>query len=207
MQYNRIATVAAAIAVTAALSACGSSDNGGDTMTTSVTAPVSTSVEGAAQASHNEADVTFAEGMIPHHQQAVEMSDIVLSKEGIDPRVVELADEIKAAQGPEIEQLQSWLREWGAAPSNTMPGMPGHDMGDMQGMMSEQDMAALSDAQGVEASRLFLTQMVEHHEGAVSMAQTEVDSGQFPAAVELARSIISSQEQEIDAMQELIEQL
>ncbi|OBB77766.1 DUF305 domain-containing protein [Mycobacterium sp. 852014-52144_SCH5372336] len=209
MQHKRIITVgAAAIAVTVTLSACSNSDNSGDTAaTTPVTTPTSTSVNGAGQASHNQADVTFAQGMIPHHQQAIEMSDMVLAKDGIDPQVVELANEIKAAQGPEIEQLQTWLREWGVAatpPTGPMPNMPGHDM---DGMMSEQDMAALRDAQGVEASRLFLTQMIEHHEGAISMARTEVDSGQFPAAVDMARSIISSQQQEIDSMQQLLQQL
>jgi uncharacterized protein (DUF305 family) len=149
--------------------------------------------------------------MIPHHQQAIEMSDMLLGKQGIDPRVVSLANEIKAAQGPEIEQMQGWLTDWGVSttttsPGSGMPGMPGHDMGDMSGggMMSEQDMAALRDAQGVEASRLFLTQMTEHHEGAIAMAQTEVDGGQFPPAMELARSIIASQQKEIDTMQQLL---
>jgi uncharacterized protein (DUF305 family) len=72
------------------------------------------------------------------------------------------------------------------------------------GMMSEQDMAALRDAQGVEASRLFLTQMIEHHKGAITMSQTEVEKGQFPPAGELARSIITSQQKEIDTMQQLL---
>ena len=67
-------------------------------------------------------------------------------------------------------------------------------------MMSQQDMAALQNAQGAEASRLFLTQMIEHHKGAITMARTEVDGGQFPAATEMARSIITSQQQEIDSM-------
>ena len=114
--------------------------------------------------------MTFAQGMIPHHEQAIEMSDMLLAKQGIDPQVVSLANEIKAAQGPEIEQMKGWLSQWGVSPTTTnspsssMPGMPGHDMpgGDMpgmsggHGMMSEQDMAALQNAQGTEASRLFL---------------------------------------------------
>ena len=86
-----------------------------------------------------------------------------------------------------------------------MPDMPGHDMGSMGGgMMSEQDMAALRNAQGIEASRLFLTQMIEHHKGAIAMAQTELNSGQFSPAVELARSIVSSQQKEIDTMQQML---
>ena len=83
--------------------------------------------------------------------------------------------------------------------------MPGHDMGSMGGgMMSEQDMAALRNAQGIEASRLFLTQMIEHHKGAIAMAQTELNSGQFSPAVELARSVVSSQQKEIDTMQQML---
>jgi uncharacterized protein (DUF305 family) len=212
-----VAIAAAAVAAMVALSACSNDSEGGhdmSSMTTSVAASPSPSVSpgGASPAqANNDADVTFAQGMIPHHQQAIEMSDMLLGKQGIDPRVVSLANEIKAAQGPEIEQMQGWLTDWGVSttttsPGSGMPGMPGHDMGDMSGggMMSEQDMAALRDAQGVEASRLFLTQMTEHHEGAIAMAQTEVDGGQFPPAMELARSIIASQQKEIDTMQQLL---
>lgn len=184
-------------------------------MTTSAAAsPPSTSAGGDTQASaHNDADVMFAQMMIPHHQQAIEMSDMLLAKQGIDPGVVSLANQIKAAQGPEIQQMQRWLADWGVAtttaPGGGMPGMPGHDMGDMgdmggSGMMSEQDMTALRDAQGVDASKLFLTQMIEHHEGAITMAQTEVDTGQFSPAVEMARSIMASQQKEIDTMQQML---
>jgi uncharacterized protein (DUF305 family) len=164
----------------------------------------------------------FAQGMIPHHQQAIEMSDIVLSKQGVDPDIVALANQIKEAQGPEIEEMQGWLSEWEAAstPPPGHSGMPGHDMpgmddmpdmGDMpgmggggHGMMSEADMADLQNAQGAAAGRVFLTQMIEHHEGAITMAQNEIDNGEFPAAVEMARNIVSSQQQEIATMQELL---
>src|SRR4051812_8528701 len=130
---------------------------------------------------HNQSDVMFAQHMIPHHQQAIEMSDVVLAKQGIDPRVTDLAKQIKAAQGPEIQQMQGWLTQWGS-PQMPMPsGMPGHGdmpgmsgMPGMTGMMSEQDMAALQNAQGVEASKLFLTQMIAHHEGAITMGQNEI---------------------------------
>ena len=217
MQMNRIIGIAAAAVATAlALSACSnSSQSEQDTssMTTSAVATPSSSAsasDGAQAQAHNDADVTFAQGMIPHHQQAIEMSDMLLAKQGIDGRVVSLANEIKAAQGPEIQQLQGWLSEWGVSsttsPGAGMPGMPGHDMGNMSGggMMTEQDMTALRNAQGVEASRLFLTQMIEHHRGAVAMAQTEVDNGQFAAAIEMARSIIASQQKEIETMEQIL---
>lgn len=169
-------------------------------------AGASTSVAGQ---QHNPQDVTFAQHMIPHHQQAVEMSDIMLAKTEINPQVIALANQIKAAQGPEIAQLQDWLSQWGAP---TAPEMPGHDhhgsshgsLPGMDGMMSAQDMDALKNAQGTEAAKLFLTQMIAHHEGAISMAATESSSGQFPAAVTMAKSIISTQQKEIDDMQAML---
>lgn len=161
---------------------------------------------------HNNADVMFAHHMIPHHQQAVEMSDMLLAKQGIDPRVSELANQIKAAQGPEIQQMQDWLKQWGNPPVPPMSSMPpGHGdmpgMSGMAGMMSEEDMTALNNAQGVEAAKLFLTQMIEHHEGAITMAQKEIDDGQYPPAIEMARAIITTQQQEIDTMKRLLGEL
>ena len=119
------------------------------------------------------------------------MSDIVLAKQGIDPRVTELANKIKTAQGPEIQQMQDCLNQWGNPSMPTMaPGdmqMPAH--GGMPGMLSERELNALREAKGVDASRLFLTQMIAHHEGAISVAQTEIEEGQYPPAVAMARSM------------------
>lgn len=181
----------------------------------------------------------FVHMMIPHHQQAIEMSDIVLAKQGVDPQVTDLAKQIKAAQGPEIEKLQGWLNQWGmpgmpgtsgmpgmshggmqgagtdsASPTTTtmpmpsgsmMPGMG--DMPGMDGMMSPADMDALKNANGIEASKLFLTGMIKHHEGALTMAETEIKIGQFPDAVAMAKSILESQQNEIDTMKELLKSL
>jgi uncharacterized protein (DUF305 family) len=169
--------------------------------------------------------------MIQHHQQAIQMSDIIFGKQGIDPRVVDLANQIKAAQGPEIQQMQGWLTQWGqptpttpsgsAAPTGTaapggtpapssgmMPSgttMPG--MGALPGMMSDQEITALQNAEGVEASKLFLTMMIHHHQGAIAMAQTEAKSGQNPPAIALAQSIVTTQQQQIDAMQSVLASL
>ena len=147
----------------------------------------------------NNADIMFTTMMIPHHEQAIEMADLILDEDGIDPEVVALAETIKAAQGPEIELMESWLDDWGT------------DMGDMggmgDGMMSDTDMQALEDATGDEASRLFLEQMIEHHEGAIDMAQTEVDDGENPDVVSLAESIIQSQTAEIATMEEILASL
>ena len=210
------AGVLAALVVSAGCANSGdsSSEHPSGHMTSTSAAAAATTTASAAEA-HNDADVMFAQHMIPHHQQAVEMSAMLLGKQGIDPRVTQLAIQIKAAQDPEIEQMQGWLKQWGNPPMPSMPSgsmpmpsgdmnMPGHgDMPGMssgQGMMSEQDMTALQNAQGVEASKLFLTQMIKHHEGAIAMAQTEIKDGQYPPAVEMARSIVTSQQQEIDTM-------
>jgi uncharacterized protein (DUF305 family) len=119
----------ATLATLTTLTACSSTSSHEATHNGTSAGTTSSSV--AAQP-HNQADVTFAQNMIPHHQQAVEMSDIVLAKQGIDPRVANLANKIKAAQGPEIQQMQTWLSQWGAPPTHS--DMPGHDM---SGMMSE----------------------------------------------------------------------
>jgi uncharacterized protein (DUF305 family) len=146
------------------------------------------------------ADQMFVVMMIPHHEQAVEMSDVVLAKEGLDPRVAELAERIKAAQGPEIELMEGWLDDWGIPHDSDASG--GMDHGD--GMMSEADMTALREADGSEASSLFLEQMIVHHEGAVEMAQAALADGQNPDVAALAKRVIEDQTAEIAEMQELL---
>ncbi|WP_125776168.1 DUF305 domain-containing protein [Antribacter gilvus] len=147
----------------------------------------------------NDADVMFAQMMIPHHEQAIEMSDLVGSKSGLDPEIAALAEQVKAAQAPEIDKLNAWLEEWGAAAGD----MDGMDHG-MDGMMSEDDLKALADADGTTAGDLFLEQMIDHHEGAVDMAETEVADGANAEAIAMAESIIESQTAEIEKMQSLL---
>ncbi|GAA2527988.1 hypothetical protein GCM10009860_04690 [Microbacterium mitrae] len=149
----------------------------------------------------NAADLMFAAMMIGHHQQAIEMSDIVLAKSGVDEQVVALAERIKAAQQPEIDQLTEWVTAWGGDVADYT------DMGHGDGMMSADDMAALESADGPQASVLFLEQMIVHHEGAVEMAEEEVGSGQNPDAITLAEKIITDQKAEISEMQDLLDTL
>jgi uncharacterized protein (DUF305 family) len=150
---------------------------------------------------HDQADVAFAQDMIPHHHQAIQMSDIILGKPGIDSRVVQLATDIKAAQGPEIEQMQGWLSQWAVPTISITPSMT------MTGMLTDQAIAALQNAQGLDAGRQFLTGMIQHHQGAIEMAQEEIKSGQYPAAIALAHSIVTSQQQQITTMQGLLASL
>jgi len=191
---NRTKTLLiSATAVVAALTLAGCADTAGNTSSNS-----STSSESAV---FNDQDVTFAQMMLPHHKQAVEMSDTFIAKgDSVDSDVLALAETIKDEQGPEIDQLTTWLDDWGQDTSASMD----HSM---DGMMSESDMAALDDTEGAEASRLFLEQMTEHHKGAVDMAQQEVDGGENPDAVEMAKNIVESQTAQIDQMEALLSSL
>ena len=152
----------------------------------------------AAATEHNEADTMFAQGMIPHHEQAVEMSEMMLKKQGVDPRITALATKIKAAQAPEIEQMTGWLKAW----NEPAQMASGHGMGD--GMMGDDDLSKLEAAQGTEAARLFLTGMIAHHQGAVMMAQTEISQGRNTDAIQLSKDIVTAQEAEIKEMQDLL---
>jgi uncharacterized protein (DUF305 family) len=200
--------IAAALAVTG-LTGCSSNDpstmpgmdHGSSGSPSAAGSPATSSTPAAGQ--HNDADVMFAQGMIPHHQQAVAMSDMILAKDGIDAKVTDLATQIKAAQAPEIAQMSGWLAGWGENPSPSM-GMD-HDMGG--GMMSQADMDALDQATGKEAARLFLTGMITHHKGAITMARDEVTNGQNPEAIALAQKIITDQQAEITTMNQLLQQL
>lgn len=155
---------------------------------------------------HNDADVTFAQEMIPHHAQAVAMSDLLLEKDEVDPEVVGLAEQIKQAQAPEIKTMSGWLEDWDEdVPPTDMGDMDMGDM-DMNGMMSAEEMSELEDAASPDAGRLFLEGMTAHHEGAVEMGQQEVEEGSAPEAVDLAKTIIETQQDEIDQMEELLDQ-
>ena len=203
----------AAVAAALALAGCTpSSGNGMSSMDHSSTAPASGtagSTDGsptAADAEHNAADTMFAQMMIPHHAQAVEMSEMMLSKEDIPAPVTELATRIKKAQGPEIQTMTAWLTSWNEPTAAAAGhGMASHSMGSgMDGMMSDQDLKKLDAAQGTEAARLFLTQMIAHHEGAVMMAKAEGTDGKNADAIALAKAIVTSQEKEIQEMKDLL---
>jgi uncharacterized protein (DUF305 family) len=150
-------------------------------------------------AEFNEADVMFAQTMIPHHEQAIEMSELILAKDDVDPAVADIATRVKEAQGPEIAQLEQWLGDWGADRASEHAGHGG-----MEGMMSQDDMQQLADADGAEAGPLFLEQMIVHHRGAVDMAQRELEEGRAEGAVEMARAITDTQTAEIQEMEELL---
>ncbi|GAB14277.1 hypothetical protein ARGLB_064_00390 [Arthrobacter globiformis NBRC 12137] len=199
----------AAIAMAIALAGCGSGPGSGTTTTGTDSGSASATASApsgsaTAAAEHNAADTMFAQMMIPHHTQAVEMSDMMLAKKDIPAKVTALAQKIKAAQAPEIETMSGWLRSWNE-PSEAASG---HDMSThgpaMGGMMSDDDMKKLGAAQGTEAAKLFLTQMTAHHQGAIMMAKGEKTGGQNADAVALAKAIAAAQQKEIQEMKDLL---
>lgn len=199
-------TAVPVIAGTLLLAGCAASTPAHSSMP-SMNMPSASATSAAVSGPHNSADATFATKMIPHHAQAIQMSDILLAKPDADPRVRSLAQQIKAAQTPEITEMNGFLSSWGAPTVASTPlpmsGMSG--MGD--GMMSSEDMDKLEQAGGPGASKLFLQQMITHHTGAITMAKTELSSGTNAAAMSLAKQIVSSQTKEIDLMKLLLTQL
>ena len=137
-------------------------------------------------------DQMFAAMMVPHHEQAIEMSDLALTKSSNDEILV-LAQEIKDAQTPEIDQMKSW--------GESMMGSHAGHM--MDGMLSDDEMTELRDATGADFDRLFLIGMIKHHEGAIDMAQMVVGSENAEVA-SLANSIITAQRAEIERMKVLL---
>ncbi len=192
------ALMALTLALTVLLTACGNDDT-------------ETTNEPLSSTEHNDADVAFASEMIQHHAQALTMVDLTLERP-LSPEVQALAEQIRAAQGPEIETMADWLTEWGEDVPETMRdhsnaeqdmGDMG-DLGDMPGMMSGDQMAALEESGDAEFEALWLEMMVEHHEGAVQMAEAERSEGRYQPAVDLAGEIVSSQTDEIATMRDLL---
>lgn len=221
----RVALIATGVGLSVTLAACGTSNNAATssspTQATTTSSASSTSTSAghsmgmgsttyppvtpgpAATGAHNDADITFAQGMIPHHGQAVVMADMILTNSG-NATVKALAEGIKNAQTPEIATLTGWLKGWSATAPNPYEhagGMSGMNHG---GMMSTEQMNELMKAHGASADKAFLTHMIEHHRGAVDMAETQLAQGQNPQAKALAQTIITSQTAEITTMQNLL---
>lgn len=204
---RRLASAAGAITLALGLAACG--DDGGD----SRPAAVETARNGDV---FNRADVDFATAMIPHHAQALQMA-LLAQDRPLSDEVRALVDQVQAAQTPEVETMTTWLTDWGKdIPATSMDhANAGHDMEDMDdmdgmdgsampGMMSGEQMEELEDSSDAEFPRLWMTMMIEHHEGAITMAKAEQADGRFPDAIALAESIAESQAAEIATMEDLL---
>jgi len=196
MRHRRATILAALTAGLLLIGACSSSsDDGGSGSSSTI----------PASAKFNATDVGYAQGMIPHHAQAIEMADLVPDR-STNAKVLALAAAIEAAQGPEIAELQGWLRNWG---QKVPPADADHDMSEypamsMTGMLSTADMQRLEAAVGTEFDRLFLEFMVLHHEGAVEMARDEVADGKAPETVGQAERVIEDQTAEIETIEGIL---
>jgi len=207
MKKTRTTSIALGLVLVTAvgLGACSSDHSGMSGMSSSTTIAI------PANANYNATDIGFAQGMIPHYAQAIEMADLALTNTK-NSDVLALANKIKAAQSPEIVKLSGWLRDWGQTVPSTASGSMDHDMSGMggmmmDGMMSQADMDRLETSTGTEFDRLWIELMIQHHEGAVKMSKTEVAGGKNPDAIALAQAIISSQQAEITTMESLLKKM
>ena len=192
MNKRTFALIAAIPLTAVTLAACGSTTS---STSPGASMPMTGSSSGAMM--HNAGDVTFAQAMIPHHQQAVQMAKLAATRAS-DSRVKDLAARIEAAQDPEIMKMTGWMSSWGASMPSDMAGM------DMPGMMSTADMTALTSASGTAFDKAFLTMMIAHHTGALAMAQAELATGSDADAKALAQSIIDGQTKEITEMKAIL---
>ncbi|MCX5384094.1 DUF305 domain-containing protein [Streptomyces sp. NBC_00083] len=231
---SALAAVGTVAALALTLSACGSSggSGSGDSATPGMHhGPATTSSSGAGEGAgpFNAADVAFAQQMIPHHQQALEMARLAEGR-AADAEVKDLATAIEKAQDPEIDTMKGWLKAWGkplpssphsspsasssASPSasSSMGDMPGMNHGSgagsaMPGMMSDQDMRDLAAAKGKDFDRKFSQLMIGHHQGAVAMAKDEQKNGDNADAKRLAGNVIAAQNAEIEQMNKIVARL
>lgn len=146
----------------------------------------------------DDSDVMFLQMMYPHHEQAVEMAALVDGRTD-DADVRRLADSIRSAQQPEMDRMTALLDDWGQPAPDAMTTDHGHD-----GMMTDEQMTSLKQLSGENFDRQWLTLMIEHHSGAITMAQKELAEGTDADAKEMASAIIAGQQQEIDTMQALL---
>ncbi|MGW8743141.1 DUF305 domain-containing protein [Streptomyces sp. NPDC055794] len=208
---RRIAAVVATAVAAFVLAACGGDGGGGHegshgAASASATDPAGPAGNEAGEQAHNAQDVAFAQGMIPHHRQALEMARLAADRSAT-PEVAGLAARIEKAQDPEITTMTGWLKTWGEEvpePTGSRAGMDHSAHSGMPGMMDGQDMTELEKASGRTFDTRFLTMMVEHHEGAVEMAGTEKAEGRYAPAKALADDIVTAQQAEITEMNRLL---
>ena len=200
MKLRRLAAPAIALALTATLAACGSDDSS----STDTTPATQASGDSSATVALNTADIEFAQGMIAHHEQAIEMAEIALDPTvGASPEVIDLATRIKGAQDPEVELMTAWLTAAGEPVAMDMSD--GHDMSSMDGMMTAEQMDAMAALTGEEFDQMWLEMMIAHHEGAISQSQTVKANGSNADVLALADQIITAQQAEITEMQALLQ--
>ncbi|MGC5256027.1 DUF305 domain-containing protein [Gordonia sp. DT218] len=203
---RRQTTACSLLIATALLGACSTGTDDPATSSPAPTSAADSAASGSESVSHNDADIAFNQMMIPHHRQAVAMAELV-DERTTTPAVRALADQIENAQQPEIDQMTARLTDWGVPAEPVEPGEHGgHGGHSMSGMMTDDEMAALTDARGTEFDRLWLDGMIRHHQGAVAMADDELTRGIDGPSRALAQQIKASQQAEIGEMKQLLGQ-
>jgi uncharacterized protein (DUF305 family) len=199
MKFRLFAAPMIAITLVGTLAACGSDDTA---TTDSVAVTDASSATG--EVTLNAADIVFAQGMIAHHEQAIEMAEIALDPaSGASAEVVDLATRIQGAQDPEVELMTGWLTA--AGESVAMDTSEGHDMSEMEGMMTADQMDEMAAMTGADFDQIWLEMMIAHHEGAISQSETVKAGGSNADVLLLADQIITAQQAEITEMQALLE--
>ena len=160
---------------------------------------------------HNEADIDFATAMVEHHAQAIQMANFTIGRDGLDPRIAELAEEIRVSQTAEIDELAGLLRSWGEDVPETGfatgdshshdDDMADGDHADMPGMMSAAEMEELAGASDAAFAEQWMQMMIEHHEGALVMVDEVQTDGEHEELRELAGEMESAQRTEIDDLE------
>ncbi|XIE81138.1 DUF305 domain-containing protein [Streptomyces sp. SBR177] len=209
---RRLAVTGAVATAGLLLAACGGSDGGHDASSgtdhgakTSASASASAGASSSASAgTFNDADVMFAQMMIPHHEQALEMAKLADGR-AEDPEIKKIVAAIEKAQDPEIQKMRSWLKAWGKP--EEMAGGSDHSGHSMAGMMTDADMKRLAAAKGKDFDRAFAELMIAHHEGAVDMAKTEQKSGADPEAKKVADDVVRTQAAEIAELKKILDRL
>ena len=205
---RRFAAPAAALALALTLAACSADADEAPAPPESQATTEDDSAAGADDpAAHNGADTEFAQMMIIHHQGAIEMAELAV-EQATTEEVRALGQRIAAAQGPEIDLMSGWLDTWGEEqPDEAEMGGMGHEGMDMDGMDQTAVMAELGGLSGAEFDRRFLELMIEHHKGAIVMAESERGEGENAEATGLAQKIIDDQTAEITEMTNLLNSL
>ncbi|WP_215449579.1 DUF305 domain-containing protein [Streptomyces sp. ATCC 21386] len=153
----------------------------------------------------NDADVAFAQMMIPHHEQALDMAELADGRAS-DTELKGIAEQIEKAQDPEIKAMKEWLRSWDKPTAvESMPGMDHGSGGD--GMMSDADMRQLKGMKGSEFDKMFAEMMIQHHNGAITMAEDERKNGKNDAAVKMADDIVKGQTAEVEQLGDILDRL
>ncbi|RAV18252.1 DUF305 domain-containing protein [Mycolicibacterium sp. GF69] len=195
----RLATVLVALATALLLTSCTSTGSEGHADHETSDKPA---ISGE-PAGYNAEDVAFATNMIPHHEQAVELSAMVPERSA-NPELKALAEQISAAQEPEIRAMRVLLVQWNENPDASTEHGEHEGHGDMQGMVDEATMAKLGTLSGPEFDKLWLESMISHHQGAIDMARAEVANGENVDAKRMAQTMIDTQQAEIDQMNQML---